>query len=105
MVASQAGGLPFSAANSCLSSMDKTEKPGVLLHFLLSPFILPYCGELGKKLVPLIKCRIYLPEAEWSDVTLNILHCTDPLHPGRAVEVYPALLATETAMIYIKKAQ
>lgn len=48
-----------------------------------------FCGELGKKLIPLIKCRICLPEAQWSDVALNIFHCTDPLHPGRAVELYP----------------
>lgn len=89
MVTSQAGGLPFSAANSYFSSIDKTEKPGLLLHLLLSPYIFSYCGELGKKLVPLIKCRICLPEAEWSGVLLNILHCTDPLHPGRAVELYP----------------
>lgn len=89
VIISQVSGLPFSAANSYFSSIDKTEKPGLLLHLLLPPFILSHCGELGKKFIPLIKWRICLPEAQWSDVALNIFNCTDSLHPGTAVELYP----------------
>lgn len=88
MVTSQTVVFPFLLPIAIFSSIDKTEKPGLLLYLLLSPFIFSYCGELNK-LVPFVKCRICLPEAEWSGVALKILHCTDPLHPGRAVELYP----------------
>lgn len=56
----------------------------------LSPFIFFILwGIRQEALVPPIKCRICLPGAEQGgDVALNMPHCTDPLHWGRAVESY-----------------
>lgn len=65
------------------------EKPGLLLHLVLSPFICSSSGESGKKELLFLLLNagfICLRLSVEGDAALNVSPCTDPLHSWGAVE-------------------